>query len=330
MLGQAVCLSSVSKDIEGEIGDPEGERRECREPRCATLTTTQPLTLKLGSNQDCDSLGGLLDGLIEVRDLVQVYDTDGNQRGFHSGRFRWESGIGLIFGELSGVTNAGTHRPPAFGECQRCRDAVMEGQLRGKVCRAREARFAGCQIFGAYRIRIDPGAQGIPQQRVVGTFEGVLVCPCRSGEGAVSGEEPGAVRLVFAYEGEVVRLVSRQPVEVVVPPSDPVTGYEAEQGFWVETRAADETTLHRRILPDPFSGDVEVFSDDPQQSMSRSPVAEPSGSFTVLVPAEEEADHVALFSSAAAAARARAEGGPEVAALPAVQVARFSLWEEER
>jgi hypothetical protein len=33
---------------------------------------------------------------------------------------------------------------------------------------------------GGYRLRIDPGSDGIPQQRVVGTFEGLLVCPCRS------------------------------------------------------------------------------------------------------------------------------------------------------
>ena len=83
--------------------------RACEEPDCLTLTTVQTLTLKLGSHQDCDSLGEALDGLIEVRDFVHVYDSNGNERGFHSGRFRWESDLGLIFGELSGITNAGTH-----------------------------------------------------------------------------------------------------------------------------------------------------------------------------------------------------------------------------
>jgi hypothetical protein len=180
MLQQVVCLSAVSKDIEGEIGDPQGERRDCRDPGCLTLTTTQPLTLKLGSHSDCDGLDGALDGVIEVRDLVHVYEHDGNGRGSHSGSFRWESGVGLIFGKLSGITNAGTHRPPAFRECQRCKDAVMEGQLCGTICRSRDDRFAGCQIFGAYRLRIDPGVGGIPRQRTVGTFEGVLVCACRS------------------------------------------------------------------------------------------------------------------------------------------------------
>jgi hypothetical protein len=179
MLRRTVCLQSVSKDVEGEFGPPDSERRQCREPDCTTLTSLQVLNLKLGSHPDCDRLPEL-DGTIELRDLVHVFDNSGNERGMHTGEFRWESAAGLIFGRMSGITNAGTHRPPAFGECQRCRDAVLEGQLCGTVCRAREARFTDCRVVGGYRLRIDPGSDGIPQQRVVGTFEGLLVCPCRS------------------------------------------------------------------------------------------------------------------------------------------------------
>ena len=32
----------------------------------------------------------------------------------------------------------------------------------------------------AWRVRIDPASDGIPQQRVTGTYEGLLVCPCRT------------------------------------------------------------------------------------------------------------------------------------------------------
>ena len=178
MLRRPVCLSSVSKDVEGEVGDPENERRGCRDPECVTLTGLQTLRLKVGTHQDCDRVLEL-DGEIEVRDLVQVFDGDGTGRGFHSGSFRWESSVGLIFGQLSGITNAGTHRAPAFQECQRCADPVMEGQLCGTVCRAREPRFADCMVFGAYRLRIEPSPEGLKRQGVRGTFEGVLVCPCR-------------------------------------------------------------------------------------------------------------------------------------------------------
>ena len=69
------------------------------------------------------------------------------------------------------------HRPPAFGECQR--DAVLEGQLRGTVCRAREPQFPDWCVMGAYRLRIDPGYGGIPQRWMAGTFEGLLVSSCR-------------------------------------------------------------------------------------------------------------------------------------------------------
>ena len=92
---------------------------------------------------------------------------------------QWQSSIGLIMGRLAGITNAGTHRPPVFNECQRCRDAVMEGQFQGTVCRPRSPEFADCQVFGAYRLRIDPGRDGLPAQGVRGTLEGLLITPCR-------------------------------------------------------------------------------------------------------------------------------------------------------
>jgi hypothetical protein len=178
MLRRPVCLSSVSKNVEGELGDPENERRECGDPGCVTLTSVQSLVLKLITHQDCDRVVEL-DGTIEVRDLVHVFDNDGTGRGVHSGSCRWESSVGLIFGDLSGITNAGTHRAPAFQECQRCWDPIMEGQLRGTVCRARDPRFAGCQVFGAYRLRIEPSPEGLQRQSVRGTVEGVLASPCR-------------------------------------------------------------------------------------------------------------------------------------------------------
>jgi hypothetical protein len=139
-------------------------------------------------------------------------------------------------------------------------------------------------------------------------------------------EQPGAVRLTFAYQGDDVRLISMQPVDAAVPPGDPVTGYQGEQGFWVETRTADGTTLHRRVMPDPFRGDAEVFSDDPRQSLGRVPIESPSGTFSVLVPAPQDADHVALFSSS----MARAAGLGPADAVPAAEVARFSLRGEDR
>ena len=42
--------------------------------------------------------------------------------------FRWKGVGALATGTLRGVTNAGTHRRPAFDDCQRCDNpGVMEG-----------------------------------------------------------------------------------------------------------------------------------------------------------------------------------------------------------
>jgi len=178
MLRRKVCLTPLSRNLEGELGEPDIEHRACRKPECVTLTSVQTLLLKLGDAEECDKLPDL-QGAIEVRDLVHVFDGDGTGRGMHSGEFRWQSSIGLIMGRLAGITNAGTHRPPVFNECQRCRDAVMEGQFQGTVCRPRSPEFADCQVFGAYRLRIDPGRDGLPAQGVRGTLEGLLITPCR-------------------------------------------------------------------------------------------------------------------------------------------------------
>jgi len=86
------------------------------------------------------------------------------------------------------------------------------------------------------------------------------------------------VRLTFTYEGDEVRLVSQQPVEMIVPPTNALSGYEGEQGFWVEVRSEQEAALHRRVMDDPLRQDVEVFSPDPEQSIARTPVEKPSGS----------------------------------------------------
>jgi hypothetical protein len=107
----------------------------------------------------------------------------------------------------------------------------------------------------------------------------------------------GAIRLIFEYDGDEVRLISRQHVDMPVPPTDALERYEGQQGSWAEVRDADDTTLYRQILHDPIRRDAEVFSDGPEQSIARVPVERPTGVFFVLVPDFPEADHVALMNS---------------------------------
>jgi hypothetical protein len=181
MLTKHLCLSAISKNLEGDIGEPQRDRRECQDPPCVTLATIQPLRLEVHSHDPCDSdRGRLFDGTLEVTDLVHNFEGDGTGRGFHSGDFRWQSPAALAFGRLSGMTNVGTHRGPVFDECQPC-DAkgFMEGQFCGSIQWTEDKSLLGCNLFGTYRLRCpDTARDGFPAQKVAGTLEGVTLCRC--------------------------------------------------------------------------------------------------------------------------------------------------------
>jgi len=136
---------------------------------------------------------------------------------------------------------------------------------------------------------------------------------------ARSSRRPSAIRLIFSYEGNDIKLESRQRVNMVTPPGEPLESDPQEQsGFWVELRDRAGRTLRRQLLHDPIRYDVEVFSDDPEQSLARIPVERPSGVFVVVVPEMEDADYVALIGTPPEQRAARA---------PAREIARFSLAE---
>jgi hypothetical protein len=106
-----------------------------------------------------------------------------------------------------------------------------------------------------------------------------------------------AIRLVFEYEGEEVRLVSQTHIEKVLPPSDQSADALDSRGTWSEVRDADGATLDRRVLVDPMPRDAEVFPEQLGEEISREPLERPSGVFTLLVPDLEGADHVAVLSN---------------------------------
>ncbi len=136
-----------------------------------------------------------------------------------------------------------------------------------------------------------------------------------------------ALRLTFSFRGDDVRLVAQQAIDVVTPPTDPVEGFERQQGFWAELQAPDGRTLYRRVLRDPAAGDVEVFGPAAERTVARAPVEQVQGVFSVLVPDVPEADTVVLRSSSAAAgpAASPAQRSARAQAMPALEWARFSL-----
>ncbi len=184
LLTRRECLEAVSKNVDGEARLLDRDAQECLEPRCATFKTDHLLRVAVRSHEPCDSrLSRLLDGSLVVRTLAHsLAGGTGKGRGYHRGQFRWSGAGTVVDGGMTGTTNVGTHRAPAFDSCQEC-DAggYMEGQLRGRVIKSREPGVVGCEVVAAYRLLFDPSA-GFADTSVTGTIEGVLVCACGAGE----------------------------------------------------------------------------------------------------------------------------------------------------
>jgi hypothetical protein len=147
-----------------------------------------------------------------------------------------------------------------------------------------------------------------------------------------AAKSPAAVRLTFSYEGDKVKLVSQQSVEMTVPPSDPIKGYAKQKGFWAELKSDQDRTLYRRVMHNPTRNDAEVFSGDPEQSISRAPAPKRKGVFVVVVPATENGREVTLSQSVVPATTG--PGGStkqmatrirSLAAGPAKEIARVKL-----
>lgn len=130
-------------------------------------------------------------------------------------------------------------------------------------------------------------------------------------------EKPAkAIRMIFAFDGEHVHLVSQQSVEMVLPPSDALQGAEGHKGFWYELRDAQDRPLYRRVMNNPMREDVEVFSDDPKQTIARQPAPNRKGVFVVVVPDTEVGHTITLSSSPRRL---------QLANQPAKEIARFAL-----
>ena len=103
--------------------------------------------------------------------------------------------------------------------------------------------------------------------------------------------QPSSIRLIFEYEGNDVRLVAQQPVDVAV------TGFDLTRtnrpGHYVETRDDAGAALARVPVHDAFAGSAEVFPEDPGQPITRVD-APAQGAFTVVVPASPNAQRVAV------------------------------------
>ena len=102
-------------------------------------------------------------------------------------------------------------------------------------------------------------------------------------------------RLTFAYEGDQMRLVSEQRVNMILPPSQPPDELERQAEFSVILRDEHGQPVYARAVPSPFQFDREVFDRDPTRSIRREPNPHPRGTFVVLVPALKNALRLEFF-----------------------------------
>jgi hypothetical protein len=141
-----------------------------------------------------------------------------------------------------------------------------------------------------------------------------------------------AVRLIFEYEGDQVRLVSQHPVDIAISGFD--IAQKEQPGHFVYARDAAGRTLARVPIREAFATSLEVFPENHGEPIIRVDVARPRGAFTVVVPALKEADHVSVVRVAAGKPEARVPGSPVTSAVEGktevTELGSFSLTKEGR
>lgn len=139
--------------------------------------------------------------------------------------------------------------------------------------------------------------------------------------------KPKTLRLVYAYEGDEVKLVSKQSVDMLLPAQETKPEALASPGLKYELRDKEECSLFANIIENPLRSDIEVFSNNPKQTARRVEMPKKKGTFVLLVPEISEAENLVLLENKPAD-MARMDYGPgEFAArkVETKEIARFRL-----
>ena len=102
----------------------------------------------------------------------------------------------------------------------------------------------------------------------------------------------GAMRLIFEYDADRVRLVQQTPVDVDLSALPGIAG--GDDSVFVEVRDAGGRTLARVPAPHAMSSSLETFPERHDQPITRTDAPRATGAFTVVVPMSAAADHVTL------------------------------------
>jgi hypothetical protein len=105
-----------------------------------------------------------------------------------------------------------------------------------------------------------------------------------------------AMRLIFEYEGDQVRLISQTPVDMALTGSD--VAHAEHAAYFVDTRDAANQTLARVSAHGAFASSTEVFPEQHGAPITRVEISNPKGAFTVIAPAPEATHHVTVLKAA--------------------------------
>jgi hypothetical protein len=130
-----------------------------------------------------------------------------------------------------------------------------------------------------------------------------------------------AARLIFEYDGDLVRLVQQMPVEVAS--ANLHTAGAEEVGTFVDVRDSTNRTLARVPARHALSTSMEVFPERHDEPITRTDVPQKKGAFTVIGPTPDETTHATLVT--VAAPKTTALAGARAAAPDVVDLVSFPL-----
>jgi hypothetical protein len=157
---------------------------------------------------------------------------------------------------------------------------------------------------GALAIALVIGAQIAPQSAAQSDWK--RIAPVERGQAMSVDSAPapsGAIRLIFEYDGDRVRVVQQTPVDI--EPSSLLVAKGESEGVFVEVRDAGDRTLARVPAPHALSPSLETFPERHDQPITRTDAPRATGAFTVVVPVTPAADHVTIVRVAANPSDAR-------------------------
>ena len=170
-----ICLKAVSKNLKGKIAEGSFEKQDCVRPKCKTLKHVTEVSMEVMPHE-CDSPTSTeaLGGTLTIRTLITAFEGhDVNNRGYHAGSFVWTNATMKIEGNITGLTNVGTHRKPVFDACQKCHEPrTLEGRLSGRFVESANIALRHSLMEASYRLKLEEN------DIVQGTLEGVIITPC--------------------------------------------------------------------------------------------------------------------------------------------------------